>query len=248
MRIKEIVERLSERIRSGEIVVNGKLLPERELSALLEVNRPALRQALAVLEVLGVTEIHPRDGVYVKNKDKNYEDDVALFSIWPADVIPQVFELRTILEPYAAKFAASRRESGDIKRLHEAHENMIELASSGAETTYPMFLKWNRIFHELIVKASKNRILEQTYLINLAAYERAMTYMGQNDKKVRSHKWPVLTIKEHGEIITAVEGGNEEAAFGLMKNHISDGAMRVEVFMQKNNLNIFKRSGSDAGH
>jgi DNA-binding FadR family transcriptional regulator len=240
LKIKEIVECLSERIRTDEIVVGGKLLPERELSALMGVNRPALRQALAVLEVLGVTEVHPRDGIYIRDKTRNCEDDVALFSIWPADVIPQVFELRTILEPYAAKFAASRKESEDIKRLYETHENMINLANSNDEATYLLFLRWNRIFHELIVKASKNRILEQTYLANLAAYERAMTYMEQNDKKLRSHKWPVLTIKEHGEIISAIESENAELAFNLMKSHISDGAMRAEIFMRKTNLSMFQ--------
>jgi DNA-binding FadR family transcriptional regulator len=239
LRIREIVECLSERIRSGEIVVDGKLLPERELSALIGVNRPALRQALAVLEVLGITEVHPRDGIYIKDKNRNCEDGVALFSIWPADVIPQVFELRTILEPYAAKFAALRRDSEDIKRLYETHENMTNLANANEEETYLLFLRWNRIFHELIVKASKNKILEQTYLTNLAAYERAMTYMEQKDRKSRNHKWPVLTIKEHREIIDAIENRNEESAFDLMKNHIADGAMRAEIFMRGFNIGIF---------
>jgi len=242
MRVKEIVELLNEQIRAGTVTEGNRLLPERELSQLLQVNRPALRQALAVMEVLGITEVRPRDGVYIKCRSSNLEQSLEFFSLWPADVIPQVYELRSILEPHAAELAAMRRDDENLKRMQETHQNMIRLASNPDEGSYIAFLRWNRMFHEIVIKAAKNQVLEQVYMANLAAYERAMIYMRQNDDSDRAYKWPLLTIEEHQRIITAIEEKDEKAAYALMKNHIKDGAMRAENFRGIVNVNVFSEA------
>ena len=51
---KQLIEKLLEKIQSGEIVVGDKLLPERKLAEILGETRPVLREGLIALEAMGV--------------------------------------------------------------------------------------------------------------------------------------------------------------------------------------------------
>ncbi len=61
----QIVENLTERIKSGALVPGHRLPPERELSEMLKVNRMTLRQALNSLEAHGLLVRRQGDGTYV---------------------------------------------------------------------------------------------------------------------------------------------------------------------------------------
>src|SRR5947208_749560 len=54
---QEVVDRLMERIRSGEIAPGAQLPSERELMEIYGVGRPAIREALQTLERSGIVEI-----------------------------------------------------------------------------------------------------------------------------------------------------------------------------------------------
>src|SRR5258707_4706439 len=54
---QEVVDRLMERIRTGEIAPGAQLPSERELMEIYGVGRPAVREALQTLERSGIVEI-----------------------------------------------------------------------------------------------------------------------------------------------------------------------------------------------
>ena len=58
----QVVEQIRHLIKQGELAPGDQLLPERELAEMLKVSRTSVRQALAVLEGMGIIEITPRDG------------------------------------------------------------------------------------------------------------------------------------------------------------------------------------------
>ena len=73
----------------------GKLLPERELAALLATSRPLLREALISLEALGYLDIRNRQGIYMTG-DVSSEALGALgrAQVWPMEILSQVMEGR----------------------------------------------------------------------------------------------------------------------------------------------------------
>ena len=62
---QKIADRLRDYIVQGDFKVGSRLPPERDLTQLLGVSRPSLREALIALEIEGSIEIRMGSGVYV---------------------------------------------------------------------------------------------------------------------------------------------------------------------------------------
>ena len=54
---KKLAEKIYEAIKDGSIVTNGKLPTERETAGIMGVSRTSVREALIVLETLGIIEV-----------------------------------------------------------------------------------------------------------------------------------------------------------------------------------------------
>src|SRR5215510_13321280 len=63
--IEEILEKMHALLESGQLAPGTKLPPERELCLMLSVSRPSLREALKVLDILGVIKTRQGAGTYV---------------------------------------------------------------------------------------------------------------------------------------------------------------------------------------
>ena len=62
----EIVEQISRMIRAQELQPGEKLLSERALSIEFGIGRQCLREALSVLEVLGLIEVKKGRGTFIR--------------------------------------------------------------------------------------------------------------------------------------------------------------------------------------
>src|SRR5262249_42971176 len=112
----------------GGLVKPGELLPsETELSQQLGVSRTALREAIKVLAGKGLIESRPKTGTRVRPRESwNFLDPDVL--TWAFDgnaaehYIDELYELRRVIEPAAAAFAAERASVADIARMEAAFE------------------------------------------------------------------------------------------------------------------------------
>ena len=60
---EEVAEQLRDAILDGRFAAGAKLPPERELAAEFRVNRTSVREAIKVLEGLGLVQVRQGDGV-----------------------------------------------------------------------------------------------------------------------------------------------------------------------------------------
>ena len=60
-----VLEKIKRLISTGDVAPGGKFPPERELAKAFGVNRGSLRQALKVLEIMGVLAQRVGDGTYL---------------------------------------------------------------------------------------------------------------------------------------------------------------------------------------
>src|SRR4029078_11340588 len=135
----------------------GQRLPsQRELAEQLGVSRPSVREALTVLETMGLVTVRVGSGVFVAKADArrplwSYSDKCT-----PADV----YEARLGLEGYAARLAAIRIQPTEETRLRSCTQDMrlafeaqdvIALAAKDTE------------FHDLIFELCGNPILAAMY-------------------------------------------------------------------------------------
>ena len=155
----QIIERLAVGILSGRYQ-SGQLLPsQNELGDDLAASRTAYREALKFLTAKGLIDARPRLGTRVAARTSwNFLDpDVLLWSLNtnPSDKLVQdLFEVRRVIEPSAARLAAERRNAEQLAALRRAVNSM---------QTLPAFTEANYradiTFHELILDASQNSAL-----------------------------------------------------------------------------------------
>ena len=117
---KILVEKVYAAIKDGSIVKDGKLPTEREMAALMTTSRTSMREALIVLETLGIIEVKGKQGLFVKDAGMGrLNQSLDLYATWPADIIPQIFQVRIMMESPAAGLAARNRTDADLAKMAE---------------------------------------------------------------------------------------------------------------------------------
>jgi len=140
----QVYEYLSELIIEGKIKPGEKLV-EKDLSQKISVSRSPLRECFRILESEGLITIHPRKGAYVTDISTKDVEDVSL--------------VRGTLEALAAKLAVQNITEKEIAVLNDLVTKMDEAITRGEAKS---FYEFNTLFHNIIIKASNNEVLEKT--------------------------------------------------------------------------------------
>ncbi len=111
---QQVAKQIAGLIRSGELGIGTRLPAERDLSKLLGVSRPTVREAMIALEIAGLVEVRSGAGAYVR----------ALVARADApDAGPSAFELlaaRRVVEGEIAALAAESASPPGIETLNRA--------------------------------------------------------------------------------------------------------------------------------
>jgi DNA-binding GntR family transcriptional regulator len=199
LQIETVVDRvyavLRQRIADGELE-RGVRLRQEALADELGVSRTPLREALRRLAAEGLVEFHPNRGAQVPELS--------------AETVRAAYEARLILEPGAARVAATRRPAAQIAAMHEAVE--AQRGASGPEAYAA-----SRAFHLALVRASGNE-----YLVRLA---EALWVPGIAQAIYEQHRDAqerlVADVAEHERIAAAIEAGDGDLAEALTRHHIA---------------------------
>jgi DNA-binding GntR family transcriptional regulator len=186
---------VKERLLDGRFA-GGTLLSENDIAARLGVSRTPVRHAFARLQAEGLLELYPKRGALVVPVTPSEADDV--------------FEARLLLEPHCAARAAEA----------PAGELLAELAAAiadqeGALASGRGFPQGDRRFHQALVAASGNALLERQYEMLRDRHQRiAASAVAADPGRVERF------IAEHREIMAAIECRDPGAASELMREHL----------------------------
>jgi GntR family transcriptional repressor for pyruvate dehydrogenase complex len=217
------VERIQESIKKGELAPGDQLLPERELAEKLSVSRTSVRQALAVLEGMGIIAITPRDGAYVR--EQRLED--AVWSLTQVlyqkrEHVAHSFEVRQIIETEAVRLAAQRRTAADLRRLRELNRQFA--ADLGHDD---WAFDANMRFHLGIVETAKNPLL--TEIMGAILTATVEVYAVARQQSLSNTTNLASFVSEHEQIIEAIAHQQADLAAELLAKHINEARKRVEM-------------------
>ena len=200
---KSAYEYIRERMLDGTYKGGMKLVEER-LASEIGVSRTPIREAIKRLEQEGL----------IKNK--------SIYNPTAQDLI-YIYELRIVLESFAAKRAAKNMTPETIIELG----NTIKKSrSSVIEGQSKKIYNANQRFHELIVHECHNPIM-------IERLEKAQTIFYLFSLKLDIYNRPNL-IEEHEEIYYAIKNRNEQLAGELMAQHLNkDMNFTLEIFGRK---------------
>jgi GntR family transcriptional repressor for pyruvate dehydrogenase complex len=206
-----LILRFQEMLRAGVLRQGSRLPPERELAAQFKVARSSLRQALKVLEMMGVITQKVGDGSYL-NTDTSAVLSVPMEFLFLLDdtSVLELAELRLIMEPEFARLAAQRATVQDIELLRQS---IHDLESSSNDQW--KLVSSDLLFHRAIFQASQNGLAARLF----QTIHRAMTKMMLMTSQLVELEH---TLAFHKPIMQAIEWRDGERAAHLMKEHLMD--------------------------
>ena len=218
-----VLDRIEAQIVSGALRAGQRLPPERELAELLGVSRPAVREALRVLEAQGAVRSQVGQGPGSGTTIDRLPSDaltrllrlhVALGSFPLEDVV----ETRVVLERASVVLACRHARPQDLALMREAL-----LAMDAPDIDRETYNQHDIDFHVALADAGGNRLMsdvtrairESVRLPFLAAVT-ALPETGKNS-------WPRMRDglrADHHAIFAAVEAGQAEQAADRLETHI----------------------------
>ena len=211
----QLLDRFRDMLSSGELTPGTKLPPERELAASLGVSRNSLRQALKVLEAMGVLFQRTGYGTCLMNDASAILDEPLRFMLLLDSISHrELFEARLIVEPELAARAAGRATLEHVETLRAALEAM---ESAGDNRT--QIIESDLAFHSAIFQAAGNRVCEAMFSV---VHRSLASSIAETSKFVDTEH----TLKFHRGIFQAIHERKPEEARRVMFEHLTD-AMSV---------------------
>jgi GntR family transcriptional repressor for pyruvate dehydrogenase complex len=208
-----LIMRFQQMLSDGVVSPGTKLPSERELAAYFNVARSSLRQALKVLEIMGVITQKVGDGSYL-NRDASSVLAVPMEFLFLLDdtTMQELTELRFMIEPALAAKAAERANSADIAVLRQS---LTDLENS--ESDRVKIVASDLLFHRTIFEASGNRLTGRLF----HTIHRAMLNMIMVTSQLVDLEH---TVAFHKPILAAIEARDGELAARLMTAHLTDAS------------------------
>jgi GntR family transcriptional repressor for pyruvate dehydrogenase complex len=213
----EIVDQIQELISAGRIKPGDRLPPERELAELFKASRNSVRDAIRVLEQMGLIESRQGDGTYVRSVSaEDLAEPLALMLLQSRTQMRELWEVRRVLEPALAEFAASRitdEELDELETILEAQRRKVEAGSIALEE--------DTAFHYAIAEAARNTVILRTLdtLVDLLRQSR--------ERSLQQRDRPAYSLAGHKRILAALRRRDPEGARAEMLRHLREVEERV---------------------
>lgn len=205
-----LAHKLGTAILSGQYAPGDVLPGEVVFAEELGVSRSAYREAIQVLTAKGLVASRPKAGTRVLARERwNLLDPEVLAWAFAGEpdvrFVRDLFELRSVIEPAAARLAAMRRSKDDVRIMRDA------LAAMRRHTlTTEAGRSADRDFHDAILRASGN----QAMVVLSASIGAAVHWTTQF--KQRSRELPRNPIPDHVRVFDAIAASDPDAAAEAM--------------------------------
>ncbi|WP_396454391.1 FadR/GntR family transcriptional regulator, partial [Actinomadura sp.] len=216
-----VLDRLGTMITSGALGA-GEVLRIEQLEARFGVSRSVVREAIRVLESMGMVTSRRRVGITVAERARWNLFDPQIIG-WRLDgpgrdeQLRSLGELRRGLEPVAAALAARRATPAQCGTLTGA---VMDMAVHGRSGDLEAYLVADIRFHRTLLEASGNEMMAA-----LSGVVAAVLAGRTHHHLMPAHPEPVA-IRWHMEVAQAVQSGDADAAERAMRD-IVDEATRA---------------------
>jgi GntR family transcriptional repressor for pyruvate dehydrogenase complex len=215
--VSGVARQLLELFTTGDLEPGTRLPPERQLSTRLGVGRSAVREALAALEILGIVDVRPGSGTYLRGSASSLLPETLRWGLMIGKQnTRQLIELREGLESYAARLAAERIEHKDLDVLAESIDSMQQ-----SQADVAAFVGADSAFHDVL-----GRVAGNSMLLDLLQVSRSLLRV-YNDRAVSETAQMQAAIDEHGAILEALRAHDGGAAATAMIDHMATARSRL---------------------
>ncbi len=207
--VAESLQPLIEAVR-GIVAATGSIPSERAIAEQLRVKRHRLRRALEALRAKG--ELEP------SRIGRRPASEIRLGGDLAIDTNPiEIIELRTVLEPALARFAALRASPAEIERIGRA-----ALTPPGTEPG-----SVDLAFHRAVASGSRNSLAADVYALLRHVATDARLRLGDADERRSCPNRIAERDAEHQAIARAIAARDPDVAEQAMRDHL--GAVQRQI-------------------
>ncbi|RVW05436.1 FadR/GntR family transcriptional regulator [Rhodococcus xishaensis] len=218
-----VLNRLGGEIVAGVVPPGTRILAD-EIVVQYAVSRTVVREVVRVLESLGLLAVRRRIGITVLNEDhwNSLDPNVIRWKLAGPQRFEQLAclsELRSAIEPLAARLAASRATAEQCGVLTAS---VIGMSSTARAADNDAFLAHDSNFHRTLLAASGNPLLRAMSEIVVEVLE------GRTRHSLMPHIAESEAIHLHGVVAASVQAGDADAAEVAMQAIVVESAMAME--------------------
>jgi GntR family transcriptional repressor for pyruvate dehydrogenase complex len=209
---EEVASRIQRLILEGRLKPGDYLPPERELAEVFGVSRTSIRDAIRVLELLGLVEPRHGEGTVIKEVSPDIlTTPLTTVLTMKKALLAELLEVRKMFEPAVARYAALRASPDDVAKLEAIVARQEEKVQRGE-----VAIEEDDEFHYTIARASRNqvtlRVVDVLMDLLRESRERALQIEGR----------PARSLQGHKRILQAIRRGDGDAAAEAMLRHIEE--------------------------
>ena len=189
---------IREGILTGEFP-QGSHITARQLAEATGLSRTPVREAMRRLDAEGMITLIPNRGAFVAR--------------WSDEEIKQIYELRVLLESFAAQVAAERitaAERADLQALAEEMGRLVE----EQPIDFDAIASVNDRFHKGLLEACGNRRLRDLLGTITKVPLQLSTFRRYSIDELRR------SAAQHSELVSALAVGDSDWARSVMTAHI----------------------------
>ena len=218
-----IIVALGQQIISGKYVPGAALPAEASLCEEFETSRNIIREVFRSLTAKRLIEMKRYRGAFVAPRNQwNYLDTEVLQWVLAHDYDPRLIaamsEVRNLVEPAIARWAAERATSGDLAGIETALNEMVT-----NNQQRDAFNEADIRFHEAVLNAVHNPVLQQLSVaissLQRAVFER--TWRGDEGNMPQ-------TLQEHKQLYDAIRHQDGDAAEQAALSMIASATRRLK--------------------
>jgi DNA-binding FadR family transcriptional regulator len=220
-----VASQLRRQIVLGELKEGDHLPSESVLMEEFGVSRPTLREAFRILEAEGAITVRRgvHGGARVQVPDLNVAArHIGLLLQYRGALLSDVYEVRAVLEPAAARMVARRRTSADLARLQEVvdrHRESIDDPGSAFAA--------DAEFHQLVMELSGNETLQiLAGMLSSIIREGDRSYADSHDWQ-HEEELAKIAVRAHTRLVELIRKRSGDEAEELWRKHLAESAKIV---------------------
>lgn len=208
-----ILKQIIENIQTGNLKAGAALPAERTMAETMGVSRPAVREVLRALELLGIVKSVPGGGNYItENLDTWLIGPLSILFRLNNGYLRQNQQLRAALERETALLAAKKCTPLDAAEL------WMILARLDAAEDEKTRGKLDQELHQKIARIADNPML---YSVLSAADQLTENIIeGTRDYIMKKNQSASVVDEQHHKLVEAIINGNVEEAELAMSRHM----------------------------
>lgn len=231
--ISQLVNRLTmyfaDEILEGRLKRGDQIESDRELAKKLNVGRSAVREALKVLDVLGMIDIRLGQGTYITSRETNFFSVPLSWSLFlDGTQVKSILQVRGALELRAVQLAAQCEDKNKLDKLTDIYYRMQKTFQESKDTdnlqhALQETLNADIEFHTCIAECSGNPII-LSMLTTIRNFLKRVSGTGMVDAEQLQ-----AVVEEHQKLYGAIISGNVDAATQTMMKHLAASMARYKI-------------------